>query len=538
MPAAWKPAPLTAVVATVVASVLATVLVALACTSTAPRTTGRTEAPTPLVVLSWDGAGDVIVDRMLEDGHLPHLAALIERGVAADHSVTSYPSKTAVGHAQLFTGAPPAVHGVTANEVPLLPPSEHTLLDHRRGFHAAQLSAEPLYVTAAKAGRSTVVLSATQSYPPEPHVAGLAAAGVAPHLYLSLSGFENRIARRHLWTAADATEPGEGWGDAATPGSREVAFEVGDCGADCRFFALADAAGERVRLRRGSRRDVDDELVLSAAAPAGLDRPLDDPFDPAAWSPPFRVRRGALQGNLYLRLFEPLPGEGFALYQRSVYALDGAVPAADLAALLDACPGFHDDAVSHAGVGLFGRPMVDGGDGSAERRLVELAAFDLASSACSTRFAAERWAPEALFDYIPWSDSAGHEWWGALEPSARGHDAELAARLWPYYVRVFALQDAWLGDIVAAMPGAVVALFSDHGMTPVDRYLHVEQVLADAGLLTWTAAGETDLAHTKAVAPYPEFGVRVNGTEWRQGTVPPAEREAVLDAVEAALLAV
>lgn len=59
------------------------------------------ESPRRLVVISWDGAADWVVDRLLAEGRLPHLAALAARGVAAEYSVTTFPSKTAAGHDRL-----------------------------------------------------------------------------------------------------------------------------------------------------------------------------------------------------------------------------------------------------------------------------------------------------------------------------------------------------------------------------------------------------------------------------------------------------
>ena len=95
--------------------------------------------------MSWDGAADWVVDRLLAEGKLPNLAKLSETGAAADYMLASYPSKTAVGHASIFTGVWPATHGVTGNSVPILPRSEHTFLESRSGFSSASLRFEPIY---------------------------------------------------------------------------------------------------------------------------------------------------------------------------------------------------------------------------------------------------------------------------------------------------------------------------------------------------------------------------------------------------------
>ena len=70
----------------------------------------------------------------------------------------AYPSKTAVGHASIFTGTWPDIHGVSNNAVPLLPRSEKGPDKTIRGFDGAALQVEPLIVTAARQGKRVVSL--------------------------------------------------------------------------------------------------------------------------------------------------------------------------------------------------------------------------------------------------------------------------------------------------------------------------------------------------------------------------------------------
>ncbi|MDX2000250.1 MAG: alkaline phosphatase family protein [Thermoanaerobaculia bacterium] len=491
------------------------------------------EPPRRLVVISWDGAADWVVDRLLAEGRLPHLAALAARGVAAEYSVTTFPSKTAAGHAALWTGQGPGANGVTSNEVPLLPAAEHTVLESVRGFSSEALTAEPFYVRAARAGRRVVVLSATQSYPQGPHVQRLAAAGVPAEAYRSVSGFEHSIASGEMVDARAFVPARRGWGPRGR-GAREARIVVGDT----TFFALAfdDPADpvvglDSVLVRQGSRRQRRGEVVL---------KPREADGTVGGFSPPFRVRAGGLAGGTFFRLFELAPdGSRLALYRRATSGLRGAISAADLAAYERAYPGFHDDPFWLYEDGGFGTPLPFGGDGTAERRVLELVAFDLELATAGTRWALEHWRPDVLFHYTPMSDSAGHTWMAVLDPAAPGHDPAAAARLWPFYARVFELQDAWLGAIVAAVPeGTAVVLVSDHGMAGTRREVHINRILADAGLLAWTPDGQVDLARTRIVAAFPDFQLRLNGVERKGGIVRSEERESILQAAEQALRAV
>ncbi len=489
-------------------------------------------APSRLVFISWDGVGAATADRLMAEGHMPNLAALAGRGVRAKGVVPSYPSKTAAAHAALFTGAWGDVNGVTGNAVPLLPRREHTILERTSGYASSALTAEPFYLTLALSGRRTVVLSAPQSYPPDPYRRALEAAGVADDRLVVMSGFEHPIAGPKVHGADELEPVAQPWGgDVPTADARELDFLVGDTP----FFALVfdDPADptegfDTVWIRAGSR--AADATAVLEPAPAG------DRLD--AWSAPIAVRRGAAEGLVMFRLFELAPdGSSMVLYQRSVNALAGSDPAVT-AAYLRASGGFFDDAFDEYARGMLGPPLWRGGDGTAEARVVETVRMDCALLRRGTRYALGEMGAEVLIHYSPAADSAGHVWMGALDPSSPVFDAGLAARLWPYYADVLDALDGWLGDTVkAAGPDAAVVVVSDHGMAPVGRMLNVNRILEDAGLLVRSEDGGIDLARTRALAPaWGAQVVAVNSTDWQNGCVEPDDRDAVLDAVEAALL--
>ncbi len=490
-----------------------------------------------LIILSWDGAGDWMVDRLLAEGRLPHLARLAATGVTVEHSVSSVPTKTAAAFASLWTGCWGNVNGVTENWVIPRPPAEHTLLESERGYSSEALTAEPLYVTAAKAGKRVVVLSATQSYPEWPHTANLKSAGVPDGRYLSFSGFEHKIADATMLDASRLRPAGEGWNDVHRTGEAfEIDFTAGDSsppgGPGLSALVYGDprdpATGLDTVLVRQD--DTGAEAVLKPRA-AGA-RPTD-------WSRPFAVRRGELEGNTFFRLFELAPdGSRLALYQRRASALRGAHSPAQRTAYMAAYSGFHDTGFFSYRDGELGPPLALGGDGTAEERMLEIAAFDVALLERATRFALETWRPDVLLHYSQLSDDAGHLWIGILDPASPSHDPELAAKLWPYYARAFEHLDGWLGAVMELAPDAVVALVSDHGMAGTDRYLYVNRALEDAGLLARDASGGIDLARTRILAAESPFFLRVNQRSWKGGIVDPEERDAIVDAAAEALLAV
>lgn len=503
---------------------------------------GAAGAATPrprLVLVSWDGAADWVVDRLLAEGRLPNLAALAARGVRAEHSVTGFPSKTAVGHAALWTGAWGDVDGIAGNTLPVEPLARHTLLESRSGFSAEALAAEPLFVTAAKAGRRVVVLSATQTAPVSALAARLARDGVPADRLIVFNGFEHEIATGHMLEAGDLRPAAGGWGRVRrrrATAAREAELAVGDAVFHLLFYddpANPVRGLDSVLVREGSRdpaRATAETVLTPEEAPeSGV----------GGWSPMFPVRRAGLVGNTSFRLFALSPdGSKVALYQRAVEAAEALASGEQTAAYLAAYPAFDDDPFPLYDRGGFGPPLMAGGDGTAERRALEVVAQDTTLLIAGTRFALAAWHPDLLFHYSPMTDGAGHSWVGALDPASPVYDPALAARLWPFYARVYEILDGWLGEIVrAAPPETIVALVSDHGMEGVGRQFFPDRALEQAGLLARRAGGEIDLAHTRALVPaFGSFIVRVNTTDCLGGIVPPAEREAVAEAAAQALL--
>ena len=245
-----------------------------------------------LIVLSWDGAGDQVIDRLLAEGRLPHLASLAAAGVAAEHSVASVPTKTAASFASLWTGAWSDVHGVTENSVLLRPPDRHTLLESKSGFSSEALQAEPFYVTAARAGKRVVVLSATQAYPERPHVESLLRAGVPNDRYLNFSGFEHEIAPARRYDTSDVHPAGQGWdGVSFAHGNLEIMIKAGESLLKALIFDDPEDPVEGF------------DTVVIRHVMAGFEirlkpRPADDRLD--GWSPPFPIRVGELEGNTIL----------------------------------------------------------------------------------------------------------------------------------------------------------------------------------------------------------------------------------------------
>lgn len=471
-------------------------------------------APPKLVSIVWDGAADWVIDDMLERGDLPNVARLKAQGMWAESVIPAWPSKTAVGHASLFTGCWPDQHGVTNNSVGLLPRSEHTLAESRRGFDSRSLLAEPVWVTAVKQGRTVAALSAALSFPPDRYVEAIRQAGADARKFIEFSGFEKDWAPGRMVTFE--------------PGKRTSEFDV--AGRKFKVTLIDDPAVPTQGL--------DTALIESEGQEARLNA-LEPNMEARGWSPPFKVVKENSAANVYFRLWDlSADGTSVTLYQRKVSPLYGTQDAKETERYVDAYGGFHDDPFFPYERGAFGVPLFKGGDGTAERRCLELVAQDCQFLKRGFAYAWKRWRPDVTFHYTPMSDSAGHVWVGFLDDALPNHDRALAAKLWPFYRKVYQLQDDWLGFVLETVGSqTVVALLSDHGMAGAHSYAYVNTALEQAGLLVRNDRGQIDWTKTKAAVPtWSDFFVVVNSTDRKGGIVAPSDVDAVVDAAAEALL--
>lgn len=460
--------------------------------------------PKKLVIVSWDGAPDYVLDRLLAEKQLPNVARLIRKGFRAESTIPAFPSKTAVCHFTLFSGTWPNLSNVTGNESPVMPRSEHTSLEGRSGFDAYTHATEPLWVTATKAGKKVLALSAAGSFPPEPDQQRLRDAKVSLDRYVEFSGFESQISPSTVVTL--------------DPQNLTRNLTLGE--------TKLEVTAER-----------DNRINFSCVVIRSSDRVWRVRAN--TWSGAILLTKGLFKGNTFARVFQLDPETGKSLvFFRAANAIRGTESEAETARYAEAYGGFHDGPTDLYQAGQFGAPITLGGDGTAERRLIECIRKDLEFAKRSFRYGWNHWKPDLAFHYTPQTDNVGHLWMGVLDPEGPNYDSALASKIWPYYQEVWRLQDDWLGDMMkAAGHDAAFALVSDHGMAGVGKRFYVNEVLRAAGLCSFTAEGKIDLTRSKAFSPpWGDFCVIANTTDWKGGIVPPAEADAVLQQAKAALL--
>lgn len=512
------------------------ILVALALAGALVAAPGARGQGRRAVVLSWDGVVPAEVHALLRQGRLPHLSRLIAGGALADDVVTTFPSKTAAGHASLWTGAPPRITGISGNAVPRTPRAQHTMLDFTSGFASTSLQAEPLWMAVARAGRRAVVVQATQGWPFDPYVQGGPFGPGQPARLVLFDGYAGILGGDLALTARQAPpRPADGWVTLPPSLAPPLAIAVPAGATTLHGLVIDDPADPTrgydtlliARDRDGAQPEV--RLTPGPSSPGTLDR----------WSPVLEVAAGGeRRAGLYMRLFALRPdGRDFLLYvTRPVHELSSRP---ELLPALRAAAGVFvgNGAARLYEQGAFGRTIAAGGDGTAEERYLETVRLVHRHLMAATQWVLERLPWDLVFTYTPFPDEAEHLWRGYLEPSLPGYRPEVAERLRPYLAEVYQQCDEFLGLVMRLRPpDTVIALVSDHGMEGVNRLVRVNVVLQRAGLLALDAQGRVDLARTRAwYPPASNAYLLLNTRDRRGGIVGPDERAAVVAAVRRAL---
>jgi predicted AlkP superfamily pyrophosphatase or phosphodiesterase len=482
------------------------------------------------VLVSLDGAGAEIVEDGIARGLMPRLRALRARGAAARGAMSALPTKTAPGHAALFTGAWGDRSGIVGNAVPV---PGGSVLEGENGYSATPLTAEPIWFAAARQDLDAVVVTGTQVHPFGVYFDERRFRGWAGRRLTLFDGYQNVDAHDAVLTEAEVVWRPAGPTFSPLPAhhgeAREATLEVAGVRIDAwAYDDPADPAGGLDTLLLALDGDPGAGVALKAVAPRA---------DASAFGS-LTIPVAGGETEIYFRLHALAPDGSRLLLWRSAPSVLRSNKTRLESAALDAAGGFVGNGAAYAyEQGRLGLPLWQGGDGAAEARYLETAALVVRQFSRLNAFAFDRTGWDLLVTYLPYPDEALHRWYGFLDPTLPGHDPALAARLRPHADRVLVMVDEYLGRIEdEAGRGAIVAVGADHGMTSAAAYFKPNVVLARAGLLAFDASGRPDLARTKAVYfPGNSGYVLINRVGRPGGIVAPAEEEDVRRRVAAAL---
>jgi len=161
----------------------------------------------PVLMIGWDGATWDVIDPLLEQGKMPHLKQLIDRGYRAPLQ-TIKPGLSALIWPEIFTGKPPAQHGLqafTAYHIPLIgkafqPPPQRTGLAtilrvlarlhlvQARPTSALDRRVATVWELASEAGLKVGIMDGYTTFPAREVKGYLVSSHAYPRLRLAVSG--------------------------------------------------------------------------------------------------------------------------------------------------------------------------------------------------------------------------------------------------------------------------------------------------------------------------------------------------------------
>lgn len=522
---------------------LSSLAVLAACSSSPTPTDNRA------ILVSIDSLNERILREYLTAEQAPGLYQVFDQGACTEFAQPMFPSVTAAGHAAIWSGVYGNINNISANAVHALPRDRHTAIETRSGFDSANLSAEPIWISAGYQGKRVGGHHATQG----PGEAGFPArtgerdqarqaefervnSGYDLAQVQVMNGYNIEV-EGHQVLSADDIE----WTDTNTwRGLSSLGVTV-----EPRAFTFSNKAGTFYGLIYGSNRydtlalattpDID-QAVFSKLH-AGEDEPLGERELARHFSAPLAV--DTPQGRVFVRnrLFElSANADEFMLYLSPMHVMDTNHDDVQQA-YEDYVQGWFGNSATRVYTGGgFGPTRMQGGDGTAERRYLETAELLTHVFNKGSSFYWQEQDVELLVDYFPLGDSIDHSLMTYFTPEWPGYDEQIANYMLELRNQTWQLVDIRVQHLLrlAESKGAATFVAGDHGMRGSWLEFRPNVLLQEAGLQVLDADGNIDLTLSKAVAPTGHW-VTINTTEWRDGIVAPEDKEAVIAEVIEAL---
>jgi hypothetical protein len=505
--------------------------VAAAVAATAPLI-AQTTQPTPhrAILVSFDGFSEQRFRELADSASAPHVWAMFRSGVCAESVRPAFPSVTPTGHASIWTGAYANVNGVAAQSNGRLPVTMTSILDWTDGYRATSLRAEPIWITAARQGKTVYSHMATQSPQPPTYmpivrpIPALDSARAVGRAAMAMSTIAALNVYNELIAPARAIRS-----------LAETSWAFGADG-DSLHATVRDDSTIVVHLNEDREHAVDVHLAATDTAPI-RGRALARFF-----SKPLRVDLSRNRTTfVYFRLFELAPDRSrFLLYASEARVVQANRPevAASYDAAVQGIPGNAGERLMEHGD--FGARVPNGGNGLAEYRYFETAELVTRQFMRGSAWGWNTYRADLTTDYLPYPDEALHTFLGYASSETPGVSPASRENARRMQKRANSLDDAYLEQMqsfAAGDPNMRIFVTGEHGMRPAWMSFRPNVVLARAGLVSLDTAGAIVLRRTRAAATSGGW-VTVNRATRNSGVVPADSVEPVLRRVEAALRAV
>lgn len=443
-----------------------------------------------VVVVGLDSITPVMIDRFVEEGRMPNLKRLRERGWSSEITPTMPPT-TPAGWTTIATGAWPSTHGIEGFAVH----AEGEPLDQKNhACTAARIKAETIWQAAERAGKRTVLLKYPMSWPPlgGDKVVQVDGAGgwgglkcVFDLAHSACWDTEERAAEGEQgvigdWMTRDqdnldeesvrplpVSEPGN-WlhlpDDVQPLWETQLRLQTkGGCEAVA-VYVLAVACGEERRLLLATARDASVGQWLNGRG----------------WSEWMRITfqtvDGARSGHLRVKVMEfDAEEKRLRLYQTQVHQEDGYTRPAGLAnELLEAAGPFVEWTESY--------DRLQGWIDDETQLEIYEQHVEWMSRASAYLLRNQQW--DLFMTQVHFLDMAYHIYWGAVQPEHPEYDPERAPVYWELLGKAHELADRFLGAVLQEVDDDTqVVVLGDHGHDAYHSNFLANHLLIKEGLL-------------------------------------------------------
>ena len=503
------------------------------------------------IVVGLDGASMELVVRLVDEGHMPHVARLLSNG-AYREMLGVFPTLTPPGWTTLATGAWPGTHGVTDFNIH----QPGAALDETVwGINTALCRAEYIWNTAERCGKVPLLVKYEMSWPPT-ITSGIQVEGTGPgvsnhaqiagyHLFCT-PGYEGyAVGGEQDSEAVDPSalqsgeavdwievRPASGWANA--PQSTLPPLE-----AELVIRPLARGRENMLRGRQSSPRSY--YALIYAQGREGYDRVLlaEDKdgcralatLSPRQWSEwwqdRFTIDGKAVEGSVRCKLMRlSADGQRVELFFPQIWPIEGYTQPKGVAREL----------FEHVGPFLQ-NPARDALGLIDDETYFQVLAMHLGCLADTTTYLMDHHRWDLLFTETHASDYANHFFLRLSDPLS-GAETAVRERCYRGLVRTYQAIDRWIGRLMERMDeDTLFVIASDHGGTPdKHRRVSVEEALHAAGLLAYGEDGKSvDWFRTRA-APVGLGNVFVNLADRQPDGIVPEEdfaavQRAAIDAI-------
>jgi predicted AlkP superfamily phosphohydrolase/phosphomutase len=472
------------------------------------------------------------VFRWAEEGKLPNLKRMMEQG-AWGYSIPDFPSHTPANFATLLTGSHPVRHGIA--DGPMHVEGAPLVLPSVGGFSSNAKRVSPFWMLLENAGLQVALLSIPGSTPPQLR-RGITVRGrwggwgfdafainYEPESKLPERKHGGRAFRLFFLgqklTDFVPTRPAAGWSQ--PPPSHAPALE-----------ATLPAHGTSVHIHVSD--STDDRKTNYDTVRFALDKDSElFTLRPGSWSDwrpiTLRWKDQPVLTQVRARVIKLWPESGefrIRLFFSNANRLNTEPP--EVADALVAGAGPMVDFADNWPAQLVAEPEDEG-------TFLTEAQDSLAWHRRAARFMLETYRPDVLIQdtYTPNQTLEARWWLRWVDPGHPDHDPARAPAAWRDILSVYQGVDAVLGEAMAAAgDDAIIAFSSDHGIIPLVRQVHLNNLFAKKGWLRYqlnptTGEPTIDWQNTKVIyLKMDNVYVHPQGLagDWRRGQGPAYEK--------------